>query len=298
MSSIRVNPMPMPDLLAALEQLQQQQNTAALELSTGSTINQPSDDPEGAAELVQINNLSSQVDSFQQSVGSINGLLSTADSTLSSVTSALQQAISLGTEGANGTLNDSDRAAIAAELTGIQSELISLANVSYQGQFVFAGTAQTQPFVADPALSAGVNYKGNTDTNQVAIGAGYNLQVNQPGSQVFLGSGGNVFQSIQDLIAALQTNSGIAAAVTEVNNASNWISEQRVFYGNAMSQTSSQSTYLNAEKTGLAQQEDNISAADVATVATQFTADQTAASAALDAIGRVSQMGSLFDYLK
>jgi len=298
MSSIRVNPMPMPDLLAALEQLQQQQNTAALELSTGSTINQPSDDPEGAAELVQINNLSSQVDSFQQSVGSINGLLSTADSTLSSVTSALQQAISLGTEGANGTLNDSDRAAIAAELTGIQSELISLANVSYQGQFVFAGTAQTQPFVADPALSAGVNYKGNTDTNQVAIGTGYNLQVNQPGSQVFLGSGGNVFQSIQDLIAALQTNSGIAAAVTEVNNASNWISEQRVFYGNAMSQTSSQSTYLNAEKTGLAQQEDNISAADVATVATQFTADQTAASAALDAIGRVSQMGSLFDYLK
>ena len=298
MSSIRVNPMPMPDLLAALEQLQQQQNTAALELSTGSTINQPSDDPEGAAELVQINNLSSQVDSFQQSVGSINGLLSTADSTLSSVTSALQQAISLGTEGANGTLNDSDRAAIAAELTGIQSELISLANVSYQGQFVFAGTAQTQPFVADPALSAGVNYKGNTDTNQVAIGTGYNLQVNQPGSQVFLGSGGNVFQSIQDLITALQTNSGIAAAVTEVNNASNWISEQRVFYGNAMSQTSSQSTYLNAEKTGLAQQEDNISAADVATVATQFTADQTAASAALDAIGRVSQMGSLFDYLK
>jgi len=298
MSSIRVNPMPMPDLLAALEQLQQQQNTAALELSTGSTINQPSDDPEGAAELVQINNLSSQVDSFQQSVGSINGLLSTADSTLSSVTSALQQAISLGTEGANGTLNDSDRAAIAAELTGIQSELISLANVSYQGQFVFAGTVQTQPFVADPALSAGVNYKGNTDTNQVAIGTGYNLQVNQPGSQVFLGSGGNVFQSIQDLITALQTNSGIAAAVTEVNNASNWISEQRVFYGNAMSQTSSQSTYLNAEKTGLAQQEDNISAADVATVATQFTADQTAASAALDAIGRVSQMGSLFDYLK
>jgi len=36
----------------------------------------------------------------------------------------------------------------------------------------------------------------------------------------------------------------------------------------------------------------------VASVATQFTADQTAASAALDAIGRVSQMGSLFDYLK
>jgi len=297
MSSIRVNPMPMPDLLAALEQLQQQQNTAALELSTGSKINKPSDDPEGAAQLVQINDLSSQVDSFQQSIGSVNGLLSTADSTLSSVTTALQRAISLGVEGANGTLNDSDRAAIAAELTGIQSELISLANVSYQGQFIFAGTAQTQPFVASGSPS-GVSYQGNTDTNQVAIGADYNLQTNLPGSQVFLGSGGNVFQSIQDMITALQNNSGIAATVTEVGNAANWISEQRVFYGNAMNQTNGQANYLNSEKTGLAQQEDNVSAADIASVATQFTADQTAASAALDAIGRLSQMGSLFDYLK
>jgi len=290
--------MPMPDLLAAIEQLQQEQNTAALELSTGSKINKPSDDPAGAAEMVQINELSTQVDSFQQSIGSINGLMSTADSTLSSVTTALQRAISLGVEGANGTLNDSDRAAIAAELSGIQSELISLANVSYQGQFIFAGTAQTQPFVADSSSSSGVDYKGNPDTNQVAIGAGFNLQVNLPGSQVFLGSGGNVFQSIQDLITAMQNNSGISDAVTEVTNASNWISEQRVFYGNAMNQTNSQSTYLSSEKTGLAQQENNISAADIASVATQFSADQTEASAALDAIGRLSQMGSLFDYLK
>src|SRR5208337_375671 len=138
----------------------------------------------GAAELVQIHDLSSQVDSFQQSIGSINGLLSTADSALSSVTTALQRAISLGTEGANGTLSDSDRAAIAAEVTGIQSELISLANVSYQGQFVFAGTKQTQPFVVDPSSSSGVRYVGNTDTNQVAIGTGYKLQINLPGSQV------------------------------------------------------------------------------------------------------------------
>ena len=290
--------MPMPDLLAALEQLQQQQDTATLEMSTGSKINKPSDDPAGAAELVQINDLSSQVDSFQQSIGSINGLLATADSALSSVTTALQRAISLGTEGANGTLSDSDRTAIAAEVTGIQTQLISLANVSYQGQFVFAGTKQTPPFVVDPSSSSGVSYVGNTDTNQVAIGTGYKLQINLPGSQVFDGSGGDVFQSIQDLITALQNNSGIGAAVSEVGNASNWISEQRVFYGNAMNQTNSQSSYLNSEKTGLAQQEDNVSAADIATVATQFSADQTAASAALDAIGRVSQMGSLFDYLK
>jgi flagellar hook-associated protein 3 FlgL len=298
MSSIRFNPQPLPDLLAALENLQQQQDTATLELSTGSTINKPSDNPAGAAELVQINDLSSQVDSFQQSLDSINGLLSTADSTLSSVTTALQRAVTLGTEGANGTLSDSDRTDIAAEVTDIQSQLISLANTSYQGQFIFSGTSQSQPFVADPSSPSGVTYNGDNGVNTVSIGPGYNLQVNQPGSQVFTGSGGNVFQSIQDLINALQTNSGISTAVAEVSSASSYLSDQRVFYGNAMNQTTSQSNYLDSEKTGLSQQISTVSAADIASVATQVTSDQTAATAALEAIGRISQLGSLFDYLR
>src|SRR5579862_4116542 len=146
MSAIRVNPYPLPDILAALENLQRQQSTATLQLATGSKINQPSDDPAGAAQLVQIADESAQNDTFQQSIGSINGQLSTADSTLNSVVTALQRAISLGTEGANGTLSNTDRADIAAEVQGIQSQLISLANTSYQGQFIFAGTADTQPF--------------------------------------------------------------------------------------------------------------------------------------------------------
>ena len=54
MNAIRVNPNPTPDLLAALAEVQQQVNTATLQLATGSRINQPSDDPAGAAQLVQI----------------------------------------------------------------------------------------------------------------------------------------------------------------------------------------------------------------------------------------------------
>jgi flagellin-like hook-associated protein FlgL len=50
MSSIRVNPNVLPDLLSALAQTRQQENTATLELASGSRINQPSDDPAGAAQ--------------------------------------------------------------------------------------------------------------------------------------------------------------------------------------------------------------------------------------------------------
>jgi len=296
MSSIRVNPYPMPDLLAALENLQQQQNTATLELSSGSSINKPSDNPGGAAELTRINDLSSQVDSYQRSISSISGQFSTADSTLDSVVTVLQRAISLGTEGANGTLSDNDRAGVATEVIGIQNQLLSLANTSYQGQYIFAGTATMQPFVADPTQTSGVRYDGNGGTNSVTIGNGYQLQANVPGSQIFNGPG-NVFQAINDLITSLQSNTGIDTAVTELGTALTYVSGQQVFYGNALDQTQSQQTYLDTQSLGLSQQENTVGAADLAAVASQVENDQIATSATLEAIGKMPQ-GSLFDYLK
>jgi flagellar hook-associated protein 3 FlgL len=298
MSSIRVNPYPMPDILSALENLQQQQATATQELATGSKINQPSDDPAGAAELVLIQEASSQNDSYQQSIGSINGQLSTADSTLASVVSVLQRALSLGVEGANGTLSDTDRTDIASELEGIQSQLLSLANTSYQNQFLFAGTANQQPFVQTGGSASGVTYQGNSGTNFVTIGSGYQLQVNLPGSQIFNGpNGADVFQAISDLISAMQNNSGISDAVTEVTNAYNYVTAQRVFYGNAMNQTQSQQTFLSTESVNISQQQNSAAGTDMAVVASQLASDQTAANATLEAIDTLPR-NTLFDYLR
>jgi flagellar hook-associated protein 3 FlgL len=287
----------MPDLLAALEQLQQQQANATLQLATGSSINRPSDNPAGAAELIKINDLSAQVDSFQRSISNLSGQFSTADSTFSSVVTALQRAISLGVEAANGTLSDADRAAVATELTGIQSQLLSLANTSYQGQYIFSGTSTAQPFVLDPTQTSGVRYTGNTGTNHVTIGAGYQLQVNVPGSQIFNGTGADMFLAINDLITSVQNNTGIGGAVNEVDGALSYVSNQRVFYGNALNQTQSQQTYLNAQSLGLSQQLNTVGGANVAAVASQLVNDQTAQTAALEAIGKTPQ-SSLFDYLK
>ncbi len=297
MSSIRVNPYPLPDLLEALSQVQQQQDTATLQLSTGNKINQPSDDPIGAAQLVQIAAQTAQADSYEQSIGNITGQLSTADSTLNSVVTTLQQVISLGTEGANGTLSATDRAAIVNELTQIQSQLISLANTSYQGQYLFAGTAGVAPYVADGSSSSGVTYKGNTDVNQVTIGNGYSVQINLPGSQIFNGTGADVFQSVNDLITALNNDTGIGAAVNEVSTAYNYLSTQQVFYGNALDQAQSQQTYLDSAKTQLAQQQNTVAGADEAALATQVTSDATAENATLSAIAKLPQ-NTLFDYLQ
>lgn len=247
--------------------------------------------------MISNNAQSSQADTFLRSINSVSGLLQTADSTLNSVVTALQRAISLGVQGANGTLSDSDRADVAAELTGIQQQVLSLANTPYQGEFIFSGTSTVRPFVADALSPSGVTYNGNSGTNSVEVGQNYSLQINQAGSQLFTSASGNVFQSIAHLITALQTNNNIGIAVTEVSNAYNHVTGQRVFYGNALNQLQAQQNYLNSEKVDLATAANSISATDMAATSTAFTQAQVAIQADLAVMSRISQT-SLFDYLK
>src|SRR5713226_3011463 len=295
---MRVNPNPMPDLLAALNQTQLEAQQALREISSGRSVNEPSDNPTAAALLVENNDQATFNNGYLRSLNSVQGQFSTADSTLSSVVTALQRAISLGVEGANGTLSDSDRAAVATELQGIQSQLVSLANTSYQGRYVFAGTnTNTPPFVVDNTVASGVRYAGNTGVNQVSIGSGYKLAVNLPGSQLFSAAGNDVFLAINTLIQALQTNTSIDTAVSGVGAAYSYLSAQRVFYGNALNQTQSQTTYLNTAKLQISQQENTLGGVDLAAAATNLAKSQTDTQATLAAISKFSQ-NNLFDYLK
>jgi flagellar hook-associated protein 3 FlgL len=295
---MRVDPNTLPDLLSALDQTQQQINIDLEQISSGQSVNVPSDDPAAAASLVQNANQTSAVDQFLRSIGSIQGEAQNADSAVSSVITALQRAISLGVEGASSTLNPSDRAAIATEVQGIQSQLLSLANLSYQGSYVFAGTAtQAAPYVLDAASPSGVQYVGNAGTNSVTLGNQFTLQTNLPGSQLFSAPGSDMFQAVQDLITGLQTGTGIAAAVGEISTAYNYIDTQRVFYGNTENQLSSQQTYLNSETVQLAQQQNTLGGTDLAAAISNLTTAETSQQATLEAIGSTGHT-DLFDYLK
>lgn len=295
---MRVNPNPYPDLLAALQQTQQEINTDLLQVSTGRSVNTPSDNPAAAALLVQNADQTSEADQFLRSISSVQGELQNADSALSSVVTALQRAITLGVEGASSTVNASDRAAIAEEVQGIQSQLVSLANLSYQGTYVFAGTASnTPPYVLDASSPSGVTYVGNSGANQITVGNRFTLQTNLPGSQLFSSAGNDMFQSLQDLITSLQTGVNISGAVGEVSSAHGYLNSQRVFYGNAVNQLNSQTTILNSETTQLAEQQNAVGGADLTKVITDLVNAQNSRQATLEAVGQTSQT-NLFNYLK
>src|ERR1035441_3225817 len=136
---MRVNPFYVTNLVSALDQTQSTQQQLTAELSSGVRINSLSDDPISSGRNVLLLDRMQQDDSFTHSSSIVTGQLQVADSALGSVVSQLTQAISLAISANNGTMNASNVQSVANQISGILSEVQSLANTNYQGQFIFAG---------------------------------------------------------------------------------------------------------------------------------------------------------------
>jgi flagellar hook-associated protein 3 FlgL len=296
--SIRLNPDLLPNLLLSIQQSRQGLDTATQQLSTGKKVNSLGDDPSAVAQLVHNHDQAGQDDQFLKNQSTIQAQFQVADSTLSNVVTVLTRAVSIGTEGANGTLNDADRQAIAEEVRGLANQLLSLANVAYQGSYLFAGTAvTTQPFTLDPTTLA-ITYNGNANTTSVQLSNGNSIGNNVPGSQLFLNPGGSVFGALQSLYTALQSNTNIPAAVTQVQNALSEVNTQRVFYGNGLNQITLSETFLSQEKVNLSTQENSLIGADPATAASDLSQAQTAYQSELAATARILNLPSLLNFLQ
>ena len=294
---IRINPNPLSDLLTGLAFDRKQEDQAIQELSTGKKVNQPSDDPAAVAGLIVNNAQTSRVNAYLSNISTLQGSLQESDSTLNSVVTALTQAISVGTEGASSGLNQTDLNALAQEVNGIQQQILEYANQSFEGNYLFAGTAvNTTPFVADSSSPSGVSYQGNSGVNSVRIGDGQTVPANLPGNQLFTASGSDVFQALSDLSSALSSGSNVANAQSEVQTAFNYVNAQRAFYGTTLDRLNTATSFLNQESTQLAQEQNSLVGADMATAASQLTQADVALNAALAAGGNISQK-TLLDYL-
>ncbi len=297
--STRINPNTVPDLLAALQTLQQNVQNDTQQVSTGRRVNNLGDDPAAAAELVFNNAQTSQDVQFQTNISDVQSKIQTADSVMNSATQLLTSAISLGTQGATGTLTAADRQSIAAQVAGLQQQMLSLANTNYQGTYIFSGTeVTTQPFTQDSSAPSGITYNGNSAVTSVQISQGQSMQTNLPGDQVFANSSGNVFAALNDLQSALTSGTGIAAANTEVQNAFNQINNQRVFYGNALNQLQSTDNFLSQDTLNLSQQQNSLVGADMTKALSSLSQDQVAQQAALSATAQILDMPTLLSYLK
>jgi flagellar hook-associated protein 3 FlgL len=300
---MRVDPTYITNLVSSLDHTQANEQQLSSELSSGVSITSLSENPVGAGENVLLLNQIQQDDSFTQSSNLVTGQLQVADSALGSVVSELTQAISLATSANNGTMSASDVKSIGSQISGILGEVQSLANTSYQGQYIFGGgQTGTAPFSTSSTSPAVTSYKGDEGINYLELPNGQKIQLNVPGDQIFLGSGSSgvsVFGALNALVADYSTgtvNTGEAVDDTEaLGSALNYVSQQRVTIDNSITQISAASSATTNAQTQLTAAQTDLMQADIPTVSTQLSLDETQQTALEDVIAQLeSSSNSLF----
>jgi len=303
---MRVDPTYITNLVGSLDQAQSNEQQLSSELSSGVSITSLSQNPVGAGQNVLLLNQIQQDDSFTASSSLVTGQLQVADSALGSVVSELTQAVTLATSANNGTMNASDVKSIGNQISGILDEVQSLANTSYEGQFIFAGgQTSTAPFSTSTASSPRVTtYSGDEDVNYLELPNGQKIQLNVPGDQIFQGSGANsVFGALNALVADYSTGTvDTSQAVNDteaLGTALNFVSQQRVTVDNSITQLSAASSAVTNEETQLTTAQTDLMQADIPTVSTQLSLAETQQTALEDVIAQLeSTSNSLFSKLQ
>ncbi len=302
---MRVNPNYVANLAVALNSSQAAEQQLTQELSSGVRVNSLGEDPIAAGQNVMLLNQIRQDDSFNQSANLVTGRLQVADSSLGSVVSQLTKAISLATSANNGTRSANDVMAIAQELTGIRDEIVTLANTSYQGQYIFAGTQTASPPFSNSTATnpATTSYNGDTTATFLSLPNGQKIPLNVPGNQIFQGAGAkDVFAALNNLIADYSTGTvnqtQAANDTTSLTSSLNYVSQQRVMIDNSITSLSAASDAVTNEKTQLTVAQTNLMQADVAQLATSLSLAETQQTALQAVIVQLSAASnSLFSKL-
>jgi len=295
---LRADPSYINSLSQALNSSTSAANDLASQLSSGLRVGSLSDDPTAAAQSIQLGSQITRVDTYIQTASTLSSMLQVTDSSLGEAVTQLTSAISLAVQGANGTLNNSNLQAVAQQVEGIRDQILSLANTSYQGRYLFAGSQGTStPFSLDTSTTpASVTYSGDNITQSIETPGGQMIQVNLPGSTVF----GSALTALNQLIADLNggaASSALASDSTALNDALGQLSTQRSLLDSNLSTIKSTSNYAETQEAQLKAQQTALVASDPASVATQLKSNQVQYQALLSVITAL-QKTNLFDYLR
>ncbi len=192
------------------------------QLSTGRRVNQPSDDPATFLRIIPLTNEIASVRRFQENAVLAKDLLNTASSAFQDASAIMAEARKIAVQGANGTLNDSDRQTLASSTDQLLRQMLGLANSRLGDRYLFSGTrTSVQPFVLTEGTGGTfVTYNGNGDQVKVEVAPGVETAVTSSGETLFMKHqrGPTVFSGKTGAAPGTGTDSGKGQAILVVEH--------------------------------------------------------------------------------
>jgi len=292
--------------LANLQSLNSRLSTTEQQLSSGTTLSKPSDNPGELSDVLQLESQLGSVNQVATNLSDVSGSVNTAESALETATQLLEQATTIGEQGANSTTSASTRAGLAQQAQNILSELVGVSNTQFDNQYVFNGNLSTPPYQLDSTSPNGVDRLNTAPPGSLIQDAtGITFAVSETAQSIFDNrnpddslASNNVFAAVNSLQVALTNNdqAGITNALSSIQTAQDYMSQQLAFYGSVQDQITNATSI--AQKFQL-QDQTSLSAltqTNTATAATDLTQEQASLQASLQAEASMPKT-SLFDFL-
>jgi flagellar hook-associated protein 3 FlgL len=293
--------------LANLARVQSQIDQSELQISSGLKISQPSDAPDQLEGLMRIRADLARNTQVTTNLTVVKSETDTAEKSLETATQLLDQAVSLGAQGASGTATASGRQTMALQVQGILEQLVGLSQTVVQGRFVFSGDQDQSPSYDLKLSNAnGADRLLTTQaTRQVTDASGVSFTVALTAQDIFDHrnpddslAADNVFAAVNSLRVSLLANdqAGVTTALTSLHAANDYLNARLSFYGSVQNRIQDAQSFASQQNVQLQTTLSQTQEADIAQAAVTLTQGQTQRQAALQAQAARPRT-SLFDFL-
>lgn len=291
------------------------------QLSTGSKLLRPSDDPVGVTKAMSYRTQLTQNAQYKENLDTATKWLDTTDTSLGSVTSAMTRVQELITQAANDTNQTVDREKMLVEIKQIQQEIHDLANTKVGDTYLFSGTRTNEPlYKTDPTTGeVTFNDEAGTDIEAPENGFGesvnieiYNdiqLDINTTGAMKMFGKIDEVFTRIEE---ALSDNDATGADIGSILGGTNSVEDReyttiqgsidlvlknRADIGAKQNRVDMMSDRLALQKETLTKQKSNVEDVEYEEAITNLITQESIHRASLSVGGRIIQQ-TLVDFIR
>lgn len=179
------------------------------EVSTGLKVRTPGDSTQSGT-VAQYRSALERYSGFRDRIKTVDSFLTFQEGILSQANDLLIRAKEIAAQGANETNGPSERDQLAAEMFQIRDQLVSLANSTYQGRYIFGGDDDDDPpydaatYTNPSTGSASQRYvfdaeAGTSGVKTVAITDDLSMSISTPANTLF----DNAIQGLERLARAL-----------------------------------------------------------------------------------------------
>lgn len=275
------------------------------QLTSGSKITRPSDDPVGAVKGMGYRRDLGRVEQYSRNMNEVNNWLDTSDESLNQVGEQMKRVRELVIQAANDTNSADERAKIKAEIDQIRNQIQDVGNTKVGDRYIFSGTKTGQPLFANGAINGNVN----SEDVKIEVYDGIEMKVNTAGVDLFKNVD-DMMGKISDLLDPNRTPLATADEISstlggftststsdDINTMHNKILEAQSDVGARQNRVELMENRLSIREISVTKQLSNNEDVDYSKAITEMVTSESIHQAALSVGAKIIQQ-SLVDFIR